>query len=333
MCLSPYCIHKSAEYVIGPCIFTWRMPSCGLRSTRAYCGADPEKSDYLGKTALMEAAERGFMDVVKCLSGKGANLNTTTKQCGTALSLAARRGSAEMVKWMLAEGAHPETPGVEAVTALMEAASEGHLVCVKLLLTKEAEPDKVDYQKRTALMKASRRGHVDVVTMLLAKGADRHKEDSEGTTALDQANRHEHLDVVAELLDEEENAGGWEELKQACQKGSLADVKRFMGRGDDPNRADGFGNIPLVVASIQGHCEIVETLLRKGANVDKSDGEACTALSAAFDAGHEEIVKNLLDKPFHRSNLEVVKYLFEKVGLPMLLPPADMDLRNFHKYP
>ena len=52
----------------------------------------------------------------------------------------------------------------------------------------------------------------------------------------------------------------------------------------------------LMVASLNGHAEIVQALLAKGVNINIQANDGETALMAASQEGHAEIVKALLAK-------------------------------------
>ena len=51
-----------------------------------------------------------------------------------------------------------------------------------------------------------------------------------------------------------------------------------------------------MVASVQGHKEVVELLLAKGADVNAKTTDGTTALMVASMKDHKEVVETLLDK-------------------------------------
>ena len=94
-------------------------------------------------------------------------------------------------------------------------------------------------------------------------------------------------------------------LIQASEKGNFADVQAVLTDGADINatevREDSGvfvrGLTALMMASANGHTEIVKLLLGKGAEVNvKNTDDGVTALFMASANGHTEIVKLLLDK-------------------------------------
>ena len=50
----------------------------------------------------------------------------------------------------------------------------------------------------------------------------------------------------------------------------------------------------LCVASLNGHTEIVNVLIREGADVNKAHKDGCTPLYVASENGHTEIVNVLI---------------------------------------
>jgi len=73
---------------------------------RKYYIAD--KSNELGDTGFMEAAEKGQSDTVRTLIAAGANVDKVNKHGETALMKAAARGHSEIVKALIEAGARDE---------------------------------------------------------------------------------------------------------------------------------------------------------------------------------------------------------------------------------
>ena len=94
-------------------------------------------------------------------------------------------------------------------------------------------------------------------------------------------------------------------LIQASEKGNVADAQAVLIDGADINATevredDGVyvrGITALMMASANGHTEVVKLLLDNGADVNvKNTDDGVTALFMASANGHTEIVKLLLDK-------------------------------------
>jgi uncharacterized protein len=123
----------------------------------------------------------------------------------------------------------------------------------------------------TPLMLASMKGHVEVVRCLLDKGAAMNEGEGDGQTA----------------------------LYKACSEGHLPVVRLLVERGADPSIVDNVKAwTPLIIASIQGHVEVVRSLLGHPgakATTNQRAEERGTALWWACCFGRGGIVRALLE--------------------------------------
>jgi len=72
------------------------------------------------------------------------------------------------------------------------------------------------------------------------------------------------------------------------------------------NAYNNYRDTALMMASENGHIEIVEMLLKKGADLDAKNNDGETALKTASEKGHEEVVEMLLDNGADVKTLEEV---------------------------
>ena len=85
-------------------------------------------------------------------------------------------------------------------------------------------------------------------------------------------------------------------LIRSSMFGNREAVRRQLEQdGIDVNAKNSEGYTALILASSNGHKEIVEMLLEKGADVNAKDKYNATALIKASSNGHTEIVAKLLD--------------------------------------
>lgn len=84
-------------------------------------GANASVIDPTGRTALMNAAAAGLVEVVKELLERGADINVKSKEGQTALMLAADFGQVEAVRVLLAKGADLKAKDQDEWTALQYA--------------------------------------------------------------------------------------------------------------------------------------------------------------------------------------------------------------------
>ena len=98
-------------------------------------GFDPNRPDWLGKTALHNYAGRGDTDNARLMIEHGADLDALDDEYrGTPLAWAARKGHEAMVRFLLGHGADPALPrDLPPATPLARARSAGHEEIVAIL--------------------------------------------------------------------------------------------------------------------------------------------------------------------------------------------------------
>ena len=107
-------------------------------------------------------------------------------------------------------------------------------------------------------------------------------------------------------------------INEAAEKGSLADVKRHLAKGEAVNAVDQAGKRPLHYAAERDHMDVVEYLIAKGAEVDVPGGrEGHTPLMNAADNHHMKVVDYLIAKgadlnakgaDYHFTELQLAAY-------------------------
>ncbi|KAI4994000.1 hypothetical protein ZWY2020_008313 [Hordeum vulgare] len=214
----------------------------------------------VGETALLIAAEKGFIDVVVELLNHSdkESLARKNKSGFDALHVAAKEGHRDIVKVLLDhDPSLGKTFGQSNVTPLITAAIRGHLEVVNLLL--ERVSGLVELSKangKNALHFAARQGHVEIVKSLLVSEAQlARKTDKKGQTAL-------HMAV----------------------KGTSAAVVRALVNADPAivMLPDKNGNLALHVATRKKRSEIVnELLLLPDMNVNALTRDRKTAFDIA----------------------------------------------------
>jgi ankyrin repeat protein len=198
-------------------------------------GADIQASDWYGRTPLWSAVETRnqdfdagtqensidrapFLELIKVLIERGANLNARTKEIPpfkrhflkgtgslswvdltgqTPFVTAALSGDVAVMRLLLEHGADPKIPTIEGTTALMAAAGidwvfyqtydEGPkalLEAVQLCYEQGMDVNAVNSMGLTALHGAANRGSDDIIRFLVDKGAKLDVKDKEGRTPL-----------------------------------------------------------------------------------------------------------------------------------------------------
>jgi hypothetical protein len=121
-------------------------------------------------------------------------------------------------------------------------------------------------------------------------------------TPLMAASDEGHMEVVRWLVDKgglRRGGHAWDVSFVSCkQKGRRPVVRLLVARGADPTIAMIAGYTPLMVASLQGHLEVVRCLLGHPSArtmINHRDLDGKTALWVACDKGRSGVVKALLE--------------------------------------
>ena len=206
-----------------------------------------------------------------------------------------------------------------AGNALQRASLTGNIAEVKNQLDAGENPNSVDDNGMTALMAAARNGHVEIVKVLLwgtnpivewllekdinptnlwfSVISNPNLTNNNGDTALDFAKDFGFPEIVRILKE----AGAKKSLIKRelefikfAEQGNLAEVKRILADGINPNAVNKYNWTALHRAAQAGYAEIVKALLSAGADVNATNkfGDD-TALSLAKQQGHTEIVRIL----------------------------------------
>ncbi len=133
-------------------------------------------------TPLMHAAALGFMDGVRLLLHRGADVNSRSPDGQTPLGLAISRDSAESVEIMLSHGANVEQMIKRAWTPLTLAMRRGSTRVAHCLLAHGADVRHSADGGWSPLAVASFQGNTRLVRELLARGADPNSRDARGRT-------------------------------------------------------------------------------------------------------------------------------------------------------
>ena len=130
-------------------------------------GAKPGATDGKGNTALMFAADSGYIEIADLLIKNGANVNASNKDGWTALMVAARyNDDSEIVSILLENGADVNASNKDGWTALMVAAHQGNYKTVQRLLDNGANPNMKSTKGLTALNWAQNQDKTEVVNLL-----------------------------------------------------------------------------------------------------------------------------------------------------------------------
>lgn len=215
--------------------------------------------------ALLQAAEKGWVDEIEKLLAEGANIAARNRFGSTPLLLAAGNGHRKAVTALLAAGSDINHRNLGGGTALIRAAEGGHARAAKILIEAGAFIDHANNKGVQALTAAAFNGDDDVLELLLAKGARPGYIDRTGKSA----------------------------IVYAAAKGFGETVRLLADAGVDVNAR--YGNDLTALMWAAGHTNdvpvgdgvaTVNTLIALGAKLDSQDNRGRTALMVAAALGH-----------------------------------------------
>lgn len=272
-----------------------------------------------GSTPLMLACQNGHELVVKLLLAWGAEPNLYMEDGWTAVMLASENDLSALVPKLASAGADLDMTLANGWTALMLASARGYYNTAVALLDAGADVNIYTHDTReSALTAACRYGHTAVAQVLIDRGADVNIETADNRTprslaedyrlhevaqlrfkaegTLKQAETSASVAAVRALLSvSTDSHAGYKALREAAKKGEVEMVDALVDAGVNLNdRDDEDEATPLMLASQNGHHQIVVGLLALGAQVDATMKGRRTALELATFEGHSMIVQSLL---------------------------------------
>ncbi|KAF2944859.1 hypothetical protein DAI22_02g174600 [Oryza sativa Japonica Group] len=224
-------------------------------------GADTEKINNDGLTALHFAAGEGKCKIVEILLSKGAYIDSLTTG-GTALHCAAYNGRDAVVKILLDHHADHKKVSWGAYTPLFVAVESGSLKCLKLLI--EAGADVKGIGKEIPLITAASKGLTDIIKCLLEAGADPNVRDCLGHMPIEVAARcgeRKAIEILFPVTSRIQSVSDWTvdgiinhvkslpEVKEEDFCEATLDMGKFQGREAVKNK-DYLGAMNIYTAAI-----------------------------------------------------------------------------------
>jgi uncharacterized protein len=134
-------------------------------------GLDPNFEGHLIGTGLMIGAWEGNIPLMELFYLRGADIQRANRFGETALMLAAWKNRPAAMRWLLDHGAHPNQPE-RTWSALHYATFAGHASLVEDLLSAGADVNARSTNGSTVVMMAAREGHAALAKRLLEAGAN-----------------------------------------------------------------------------------------------------------------------------------------------------------------
>ncbi|XP_049393725.1 potassium channel SKOR-like [Solanum stenotomum] len=148
-------------------------------------GAEPNRTDYDGRSSLHLAASKGHGDITVFLIQRGVDINARDKFCYTPLLEAVKNGHDHVASLLVEAGA---LLGIDNDgTCLCEAVAKRDLEYLRRLLANGINPNSKNYDFRTPLHLAASEGLYPISVLLLEAGASVFAVDRWGKSPLDEA--------------------------------------------------------------------------------------------------------------------------------------------------
>ena len=244
---------------------------------------------------LVSAARLGFLDLVRALISKGADIAATGPDGRTAMHAAARAGAVEMVRVLLEQGADIEARDANETTALLHALAvnkETTVPTVQALLSGGADVNRTGRDDVSPLHFAAKANHLEALHALLEAGANANARmsakapgDGAGATPLVVAAESSGVEAVAALLEKGADRsivsmgkqGTATALWTAVRRGDAEIVAALMLVGDGADNASA-----LVHAAFRGDADTLRAKVAEGADLGAVvDGQGVGLLTAA----------------------------------------------------
>jgi len=188
---------------VGRALFKALAVSVGLWASCLWAGTTQAVDIDFGRTLpLLRAVQDNDLPALRSALATGASVNATESARRTALMQAAALGRVDMTSVLVEYGAEVSLRDVDGMTALHYAAENGHASVVAFLLEQGAAADPPSRTGLTPLMLAARGGHTGIVRDLLAAGADPEAADYSGRTVLEWAAKARTGREVSRILQE-----------------------------------------------------------------------------------------------------------------------------------
>ena len=291
-------------------------------------GADANRTNALGQTALMIATENGYPKAVQALLDAGANVDATDPEGDTVLHWACQRGDKKIAARLIAAGAKLNATNRAGRTPLDVAVWEGREEVAQQLRELGA-PGSVAESKAMGALSGTVRddagapvAHASVVCSLVGGDVDdRHGtmtgrdgryrigrlplgtyevqlgfgDEDRKTVALN------HRDEAVEDVDFRRPAAGAADLKygqtplhRAASALPPRNVQILLKAGADVDATNRWGQTALMIAAESGQSGNLDLLLKAGADVGRIDYNGCSALHLACKNGNRNAVKRLV---------------------------------------
>ena len=239
-------------------------------------GVDVNIQDKNGITAMMIAAENGYLELLRELKQAGADVNIQNYYGDTALMCATKKEQHNCVQKLLEFGANINTKGEDGQTALMHAVVNNDDDMLHTLIKAGANLNVQD-DGGCSIMVYATNGHLNSLDILLNAGSEVNVPGGGGSfSALEMAACLGKVDSLNKLiaaraeLNYQDQRARKTALMLAAQLNHVECAEELIQAGADLNIQGPNGGTALTLAAQHKSFECVRILLKAGAEVDTS---------------------------------------------------------------
>lgn len=256
-----------------------------------------------GRTALMDLASRGDIEMVKLLIDHDAEVELSEwSRSDTALHYAIKGKHEDVVKLLLDNKANINKPDSDGTKPLHLASLSGNKKIVEDLLAFKPKLDAKDLNGWAAIHFAVKNEHADIVELLVNAGCKINvKTKLDDQTPLHFAAELGNEAVVRVLLDARAHYNartkvGETALFLACAKGSEKIVNMLLDAGAK-YKIKSTNNRSVLHAAVKGdNIGIIQKFLDFGLDIDAVDSDGYSPLDVAFEFASERVISTLMSR-------------------------------------
>lgn len=296
-------------------------------------GADVNRTDSFKRGLLHFAARGGSAPVIETLlTLPGADTEKQDSRGLTALHHACRKDKKEAAAALLKHGANPLALDNQGLTPLHHAVEKCYNPDV-LDAFKDVLGDKADWNLAakngdTLLHVAAKHAQNISIEKLLALGADPAREGEHGFLPIHLAimgTNNWLTDLFLKAMkergipaDKHRDKNGWTILHYAATRDDKTHAERILDAGADINAKATNGDTPLHIAVRAGKDEAVSLLLSKGADLDAANADGDTALGIAVKMKREYTARLIAEEMQKRPQPDIKPFPLQvfKPGAP-----------------
>lgn len=267
----------------------------GILTQLVAAGADINRRNKDGATALLIAAQKGRLDHIEFYASLGADIHSEDK-CGiTPLKIALSDGN--MLEHMISRmnvNSLDSGGNTPLHVAIMAGASVEE---TKYILSLMDDVNARNREGNNALYLAVLKHNQKVIEILLERNADIFSSNSSGYSPLRLAfatgGEVQDALITADTIKATDGSGN-SALHYAASWGLRGSVSDLIAKGANVEARNARGEVPLFNAAQTDNVAIIDTLISGGANVNARDNLGTTALHVAVRWDSQKAARRLL---------------------------------------